>query len=305
MPNASIRIVWTTCQVVSRRIPLNLFDVIMVLIRPDLSWTIRLVHVPQVDVFALTRDSETLGILPFKFSDCEPIINVLHIERDYIFWIFGIPNTDNARVSSRGDQVSNSFVEFRLREHELKGLYRDHWLLFFWLRPTFFDFPDSSIRVSWTCDDPITFLIPVHRAHVGHSFGVLLWRICLQVWEGVRPFKMVRVVIPEVPETGFIEVSTHKQHSLSWRERRPINISIATVGLSHEDNALFFISFEGNYWAWWIILTSFELLLIIYCLGTSLSSHWHALEMIQILLHGLISLGTLTSLELVLAVLRS
>lgn len=51
MPNASIRIIWTTCQVVARRIPLNLFDVIMVLVRPDLSWTIRLVHTPKVNVF--------------------------------------------------------------------------------------------------------------------------------------------------------------------------------------------------------------------------------------------------------------
>ena len=55
---------------------------------------------------------------------------------------------------------------------------------------------------------------------------------------------MVGIVGSEVPKTWLVVVATHKEQALRGRELRPIDVTV--IGLVDEDNALFFISFEGN-----------------------------------------------------------
>jgi hypothetical protein len=91
---------------------------------------------------------------------------------------------------------------------------------------------------------------------------------------------VISIIMSEIPQTRLVVVASHEEHSLSWGELWPVNISITTVGLSHKYNALFFISFEGNYRTRRVDLTTFELLLIGYSMGASISCHLHALEVI-------------------------
>ena len=68
----------------------------------------------------------------------------------------------------------------------------------------------------------------MHAAYVGNDLVCVVLGLPLHVGEDAQLLEIGRILASQIPETGFVEVSSHEEKSLSRAELSPVNVAIAT-----------------------------------------------------------------------------
>ena len=196
--------------------------------RPYLYWSLSLIYVPQVNVLALARHDQLLGVLPLYFLAHERGLELTVVESDYDLASLWVPNCYDGRHSSTCNLVSIVLVELRHHQHCLKVFEPVDALAVLFLRLLLIHFPDTGIAVRRAGHEFVSAGIPVHTAYIRDYLVRVVLGLPLHVREDAQLLEIGRVLASQIPEARFVEVSSHKEESLSGAELSPVDVAIAT-----------------------------------------------------------------------------